>query len=277
MTPGRPLRRFVALCGLLVSLGSFTACPHRVSRPPDGPTEPGPILSRFAERSHALKSLSGMLSLEVWRGDERVRLRQLLLVQPPNRIRVDTLSPFDQPLAMMASDGQIVTIYSIEKQRFEQGPATQDHLARLLRLPLTGEELAAIMAGGVPIPTGAVTTLDWDDETGVWVLGVAVRESGRRQRIAVEPAAFRVVELRTWQNEQLVFDPSPHALRGPRGAPPGRRSLRGPHRQRRAAAGRFHHPCAPRHSGQPPLKLCSRLWGMGSTLARPTGAAWRER
>lgn len=146
-----------------------------------------------------------MLSLEVWRGDERVRLRQLLLVQPPNRIRVDTLSPFDQPLAMMASDGQIVTIYSIEKQRFEQGPATQDHLARLLRLPLTGEELAAIMAGGVPIPTGAVTTLDWDDETGVWVLGVAVRESGRRQRIAVEPAAFRVVELRTWQNEQLVF------------------------------------------------------------------------
>lgn len=187
------------------------ACPHRIARPADGPTEPAPVLARLAERTRALQSLSGMLSLEVWRGDERVRLRQLLLFQRPDRLRVDTLSPFDQPLAMMASDGQVVTIYSLENKRFEQGPATQAHLARLLRLPLTGEELTSVLAGGVPIPPGAATTLDWDDEAGAWVLAVGQAGTergpprGRHQRILLEPQAFRVIEIRTFQDDRLVF------------------------------------------------------------------------
>lgn len=116
------LRRAGALSLLVLGLAGLTGCPNRIARPADGPTEPAPVLARLAERSHALTSLSGMISLEVWRGDERVKLRQLLLVQRPDHIRVDTLSPFDQPLAMMASDGQSVTIYSWSSDATSRAP-----------------------------------------------------------------------------------------------------------------------------------------------------------
>ena len=100
--------------------------------PADGPTEAAPVLARMAARGQALHSLSGMLSLEVWRKDERVRLHQLLLFERPDRLRVDTLSPFDQPLAMMASDGQTVSIYALEQTRFQLGPAMGEILAELV-------------------------------------------------------------------------------------------------------------------------------------------------
>ncbi len=191
----RTVRRW--LIGVAVAL--LMGCGGTFPRPADAPTEPGPILARLAERSTAVRSLSGMLALEVWRGDERVRLRQLLLVVRPDRLRVDTLSPFDQPLAMMASDGQTLTIYSLEQKRFEQGPATSGNLARLLRLPLSGEELTAVLGGGVPMPAGVTPTLSWDAEAGHHVLEFV--DGRRRQRVALEPAAFRLVELRAWEGE----------------------------------------------------------------------------
>lgn len=188
---------------LLLSAFLLTGCPQRIARPEGAPTEPGPVLAKLAERAAAVKSLSGMLALEVWQGDERVRLRQLVMVVRPDRIRVDTLSPFDQPLAMMASDGRTLTVYSLEHKRYEQGPATPANLARLLRLPLSGEELTALLAGGAPVPPGATTTLDWDDELGAHLLEIT--SGSRRQRIWVEPAAYRTVGLRTWEGDRTVL------------------------------------------------------------------------
>jgi outer membrane lipoprotein-sorting protein len=187
----------LAAAALAVLVGG--GCTQRHTRPTDAPTEPGPILARLAERAAAVRSLSGMLSLEVWRGDERVRLRQLLLVVRPDKVRVDTLSPFDQPLAMMASDGQTLTIYSLENKRYEQGPATTVNLSRLLRLPLSGDELTAVLAGGVPIPAGITPTLSWDAETGTHVLEFV--DGRRRQRVSLEPVAWRLVELRAWDGD----------------------------------------------------------------------------
>jgi len=197
----RPARGFTAAFLAMAALVLLTggACTQRFTRPADAPTEPGPILARLAERAAAVRSLSGMLALEVWRGDERVRLRQLLLVVRPDKVRVDTLSPFDQPLAMMASDGQTLTIYSLENKRYEQGPATTSNLSRLLRLPLSGDELTAVLAGGVPIPAGVTPTLTWDAEAGAHVLEFV--DGRRRQRVSLEPAAWRLVELRAWDGD----------------------------------------------------------------------------
>lgn len=209
MKPARTLAGWVA-CGRLVARTtlicaalSLTACPQGVQRPENGPTEPAAVVARLAERGRALTSLSGLLALEVWRKDERVRLRQLLLVARPDRVRVDTLSPFDAPLAMMATDGKTLTIYSLENKRYEQGPATPAHLARLLRLPLTGEELTSVLSGGVPLPENARSSLDWDAEAGAYVLDLVA--GARRQRIHLEPEALRMVALRTYEGETLVF------------------------------------------------------------------------
>lgn len=200
-------------------VSGLTGCPATVPRPADGPTTPEPVLARLRERGEAISSLSGLLSIEAWRGDERVRARQLIMVQRPDRLRVDTLTPFDQPVSMMASDGVIVSIYSLEGRRYHQGKATPENLSRLLQLPLTGHELTALLSGGIPLLSYTEAHLDWDDGRGAYLLRLSA--GTRRQDIWVESGLFRVLELLTYEGGTLVFSArfGDYSDRGPRAVP----------------------------------------------------------
>jgi outer membrane lipoprotein-sorting protein len=175
----------------------------RGARPEKPIDDPQVVLNALRERSEAMQALSGQLALEVWQKGDRVRLRQLVLVQRPDKIRVDTLSPFDQPLSMMASDGQQVSIYSLEKKRFWRGPATPDNLARLVPLRLEGDELAAVLRGSVPVLRDAQAKMDWDAEAGCYRLELT--GATRRQQLCVEPQGLRVLESRVWRGDALQY------------------------------------------------------------------------
>jgi outer membrane lipoprotein-sorting protein len=192
------MKRLVALGALLLA-----ACGGGHPRPDNPIEDPKVVLAEIQKRSEAIASLSAELRVEIWRKGERVRLRQLIEVERPDKLRVDTLSPFDQPLQMMASDGHNVSIYSLEKKRFWQGPATPDNLARLLPLRLEGEELASLLRGGVPLIQYADATMGWDAERGCYQ--VDLTGPARRQRLCVEPKALRVAESRVWKDDHLQY------------------------------------------------------------------------
>ncbi len=181
----------------------LAGCGGAHPRPENAIEDPQVVLKALRERAEAMSSLSGQLALEVWQKGERVRLRQLVLVQRPDKIRVDTLSPFDQPLSMMASDGASVSIYSLEKKRFWRGPATPDNLARLVPLRLEGDELAAVLRGSVPVLEGAEAAIDWDADVGCYRIDLT--GPARRQRLCVEPKALRVLESSVWRGDELQY------------------------------------------------------------------------
>lgn len=181
-----------------------TACSGaRQARPDDAIDDPRVILAALEKRGEAIRALTAELGLEVWREGDRVRLRQLVLAQKPDRVRIDTLSPFDQPLTMMASNGEIITIYSLEEKRFWRGPATPENLARLLPLRMESEEMSSLLRGSVPLIRYDDVGLGWDDERGCYLL--TLRGPTRRQRLCVEPKALRVAESRVWRGDELLY------------------------------------------------------------------------
>ena len=182
----------------------LTGCPDRRHTRPDPPlTSAGPALSALAARNAAINTLSGLLALEIWRNGDRVRLRQLVIVQRPDRIRLDTLSPFDQPLQMMASDGETLAVYSLEEKRFFRGPATPRNLARLLPIELEGPELIAFFQGRTPLIVHTESSIAWDDDRGAWQ--VDLTGAGRRQQLHFEPAHLRVTESQVWRTGALEY------------------------------------------------------------------------
>lgn len=179
------------------------ACGGRYPRPDNALENPAVVIAHVQKQSDALETLTGLLALEVWRDSERVRLRQLIVVARPDKLRVDTLSPFEQPLSMMASDGETVSIYSLEERRFWRGPSTPRNLARLVPLRLEGEELASVLRGGVPLIDHQQVAMDWDADVGCYA--VTLTGVARRQRLCVEPEHLRVLESRVWRGDTLQY------------------------------------------------------------------------
>ncbi len=192
-------RAFVRTLATGLLLVGLLGCGGSTPRPENGPVDAADLMARIASRAGAVRSISGMLALEVWRGDERVRLRQLVLQRRPNHLRVDTLTPFEQPLSTLVSDGITLSIYALEDRRFYEGPATPENLARVLQVPVDGAALGALLRGEVPLMADAgPAVLGWDGDRAQWRLDLETRaptDPPRRQRVFIEPVALRLAEV----------------------------------------------------------------------------------
>lgn len=182
---------------------ALAGCPDKFRRPDNAIEDPAVVLGAVERRSQAITALNALVSLEVWEKSERVRLKQMFIVERPDKLRVDTLSPFGQPLSSMASDGRDITIYSLDEKRYWTGTASPRNLARLIPIGVEGEELSALLRGGAPVIGHQTARLSWDGENG-WYR-VDLQGDGRRQRLSLEPAALRVVESRVWRDGALQY------------------------------------------------------------------------
>lgn len=183
----------------LVMLG----CPGRYARPDDFRADPAPLFEALATRSEVVQSLTAQLSLEVWRGDERVRLRQLVALRRPDHLRIDSLSPFDQPLSTLVSDGDRLEIYSLEERRFYVGRASPENLARLLPVQLAPDELVALLRGDVPVTRHETAAVSWDADQGWYQLDLSGPEG--RQRVHFEPKTRRVMAVQAWRGDTVRY------------------------------------------------------------------------
>lgn len=139
----------------------------------------------------------------MWRDGERIKLRQLVAVQHPDKLRIDLLSPFEQPLVTLTSDGRTLSIYDLEKKRFSQGRASQGNLARLIPVRLAPDALGALLRGSLPVIEHETATVGWDGDNGWYQLDLQGKT--RRQRIHLEPKALRVVQAREWLGNEQVY------------------------------------------------------------------------
>lgn len=198
------LRRRGWVWALLLAMFSLTGCPEAHRRPEDFSSDPEPLLAAIARRAAAVRSLTGQLHLEVWHKSERVRLRQLVAVRQPDRLRIDSLSPFDQPLSTLVSDGRTLSLYSLEEKRFWQGGATPANLARLVPIAMAPESLSALLRGTLPVIRHQTATVGWNGEEGWYQLDLE-GQGGRRQRIFLEPGTLRVAGAQEWVGDVLQY------------------------------------------------------------------------
>ncbi len=182
---------------------TLLGCPGRYARPDDFSADPAPFFEALAKRSEAVKSLTAQLGLEVWSGDDRVRLRQLVALRRPDHLRIDSLSPFDQPLSTLVSDGERLEIYSLEEKRFYVGRASPSNLARLIPIELAPDELVALLRGDVPVTQHEEVAVSWDDDQGWYQLDLSGPEA--RQRVHFEAKTWHVMAVQAWRGDTVRY------------------------------------------------------------------------
>ena len=202
----------------------LTAC---VPRPP-APAVPAVapqvseeiLLEGLAQNARAFQSLQGLAKVRVNAGGKSLSATQVLLAEKPDRFRAETLSPFGQPLLLMATDGQEMDVMIPSEGRFYRGEASPKNVQRFTRLPLQVTDLVHLLLYETPVIGHGERTLAAGEE-GDYLLTL-FGESGRLQRLRfdaalhlVESAYFRddVLQLRvTYDQFQGDLHPFPRSV-----------------------------------------------------------------
>ena len=183
---------------------ALAGCP--VARPRDAITEPGELLRLYAGLRARAKSLRAIARVDHFGEGGRVRGKVYVFVERPAKLRFETVTPFDNALSTLVSDGANFALLDARANRFYRGPADACNVSRLLRIPLPPEDVANALLGGTPLIAHRSSRLAWDDD-GFYALSLEGIEDGVRQSIhfAPSPSRLDVIESVVRDRRGVVF------------------------------------------------------------------------
>lgn len=169
--PTSSIRRAVLLlawtCLLLASGCAGTPSPPASEAPVSGAA----LVTSSEARLALLPSARIRAVVDVWEGNERVRVRQAILLQQPGRFRIETLSPFDTTLTVVASDGENLVFYDLQEELFLLGTPDSSTVSQLIPVALDGTDVVRVLLGAPPRQGWAVDEAappQWDRRRGAW-------------------------------------------------------------------------------------------------------------
>ena len=191
------LRSVVAQVAVAVLLVLLQGCgAPSFAAPKDAYGSVEALLAVVDGQANPMRTLRMRSTVEVYAAGERVKARQVVVAQQPDRFRFETLSPLDTTLSVVACDGGRLALYDLQAGRFLEGPATAPNIAALTRIPLTAPDLVRLLMGGAP-NLSAVDgwAMAWDSRLGGYKLSRRL-EGGGMQELWLRHGSGSLLALR---------------------------------------------------------------------------------
>ncbi len=154
---------------------------------------PAEVLARLRAGGAARRTLLAEGTVTYFGARGRVRGKAVIVARRPGAFRVETLSPLEQPVEVITTDGE--RLYLLASDTLRVGPATPENLAAVMPLPMRPEEVVDTLLGGVPA-SSALEPLDVaPGDGGRWVLSLA-GAGGDLVELTIDPASGRVESTR---------------------------------------------------------------------------------
>lgn len=150
-------------------------------------------------RSHA-RAIRAEARVEQWGEDGRIRGTVMMFVERPERVRFDAMTQFG-PAVILTSDGDRFALTDLRENRYLEGPSCPENIARLLGIPMSGEDVTLFLLGDSP-------RLDTENRgiscTGDGTYLVTMSgDSGRRQEIELAVRSWDVERDAPPQEQRL--------------------------------------------------------------------------
>ena len=114
----------------------------------------GELIDSLGERHNQLRSLRALARLDYAGPDGKGNVQEAVLVQRPDRLRLETLTFLGAILIVTVNDREIIG-YHPREGIFVRGPRTKENLFRYTQIPLELAEITALLLGLPPVDTGA--------------------------------------------------------------------------------------------------------------------------
>ena len=158
-------RAAIAVLATAVALAGCT--PRPAPRPP-APRGALPAAEQLdaavAARRAALQSLRAWARLSYESPEESRKVKQLLIAERPDRLRMELFSPFGAVFVLAAADGRLAA-YDRGTSTVYRGAATAANLQRYTQVGLPVDDAVALLLGAPPTGDGddRVVSADGDD------------------------------------------------------------------------------------------------------------------
>jgi hypothetical protein len=166
--------------GALALLLCGCATAAAVPRPANYPAPPASeLMEALGRRQAALRTLDIETRTTSWLSGERVRATVPMLVDRAGRLRFEAEIPVQGSVAALVVNGRDFSLLDLQHHIFYRGPSCPANIAKLIPIPLTPEEIAAILLGDAPLGAGAeATEVGWDGKLMADVLAVERSSAG---------------------------------------------------------------------------------------------------
>jgi outer membrane lipoprotein-sorting protein len=183
-----------ALVAMLLG-AALVGCRTTGTPPPAEAALPSPaeVLAMVSAGNEARRSLQAVGRVTYFGAQGRVRGKAVIVAQRPGSFRVETLSPLEQPIEVVTSDGR--QLWLLSQDTLRSGEATPENLARVLPLPMRPDEVVDTLLGGVPTSADLEPLDVAVGDEGRWVLSLRAR-GGELCELTIDPVRRLVERLR---------------------------------------------------------------------------------
>ncbi len=144
-----------------------SGCAHQAHKRSYEPPAKAELIEALQAHQKAVQSLNLKTRTTSWLGGDRVAATVLMLVERSGRLRFEAEVSLKGTVAALATDGNGFQLLDLERHEFHEGPACPQNVARLVRIPLRPQEIAAILLGDAPVfPGSRLLSHDWDADLG---------------------------------------------------------------------------------------------------------------
>ena len=180
-------------------------CPPRHSPPPDAYTEAAPLLAEAERRAEGVTRLLAESRVEYYGSDGVRKGRVVVVVGRPAAVRFEALSPTQDFLALLVSDGTRFVSFQRGDDRCFLGPACPLNVGRLLPIALPGEAVVRVLLGEAPVIDHDQAEVTFNTRTGHYDVVLEATTRGEKQRISFDPEDLSPREARVWRADKLLF------------------------------------------------------------------------
>jgi len=202
------------LLGLLVILGIGAGCPSGGrDAPADALTTAEAVLDKardFLGSGPAHAVLEARASQYSDQGGIKGKVE--ILVSRPGKVRFSGLSPTDDLVSVLATDGDRFGAFERGKKTCYVGRACPANVGRFTGFPLEADQLVGVLIGRPPIVPYERTELTWDRAMGAYrldLIGTAALLGGTKgqvQRLWVRHEDGRVVRMQVLDGKTVAAD-----------------------------------------------------------------------
>jgi outer membrane lipoprotein-sorting protein len=190
------MRKWIFLIAAGLYCSSCATLPVLPPQPP--PAED--LLTQVGARRQFLQGLKGLARVKVSSTDKNFQAQEVLFVQRPAFLRIESLGPLGTPQLYLVTDGRELNLYDPGENRYYRGPATARHLSSALPVVLEPEEVVEILLGGPPLIEHETSSIRADRKMGLWVLDLVSASRGERQSLWVHPQSFYILRAEIYRS-----------------------------------------------------------------------------
>ena len=145
---------WIAAVCTVISACATVPPPRREPQLPAKDWATGELIESLNQRNQQFRSLRALARLDYAGPDGKGNVQEAVLVQRPDRLRLETLTLLGAVLIVTVNDKEIIGHHPREGI-FVRGPRTRENLLRYTQIPLELDEITALLLGLPPVDTRA--------------------------------------------------------------------------------------------------------------------------